>query len=48
MCLDCLLDELPSIVGRGLDIAREHGVADIGDNGEWVVGDISRLESDRS
>jgi hypothetical protein len=25
--------------GRGLDIAREHRVADLDDNGDWVVGD---------
>ena len=31
--------------GRGLDIAREYGVADLED-GEWVVGDVSRLEGD--
>ena len=41
--LDCLLDEHPEI-GRGLDIAREYGVADLDDDDEWVVGDLSRLE----
>ena len=40
--LCCLLDDHPEI-GRGLDIAREYGVADLED-GEWVVGDLSRLE----
>lgn len=29
---------------RGLDIGREYGVADLDDDGEWVVGDLSRLE----
>lgn len=43
VCLDCLLDDHPEI-GRGLDIAREYGVADLDDQGEWVVGDLRRLE----
>jgi hypothetical protein len=43
VCLCCLLDDHPEI-GRGLDIAREYGVADLDDDGEWVVGDLSRLE----
>jgi len=42
VCLDCLLDDHPE-VGRGLDIAHEYGVADLDDDGEWVVGDLSRL-----
>ena len=42
VCLDCLLDDHPEL-GRGLDIAREYGVADLDDDGEWVVGDVSRL-----
>jgi hypothetical protein len=29
---------------RGLDIAREYGVADLDEDGEWVVGDLSRLD----
>ena len=37
VCLHCLLDEHPEI-GRGLDIAREYGVADLDDDGEWVGG----------
>jgi hypothetical protein len=44
-CLHCLLDEYPEI-GRGLDIAREHLVADLDDAGEWQIGDKSRLEPD--
>ncbi len=44
-CLGCLLDDHPE-VGRGLDIAREYGVADLGEDGEWVVGDVSRLDPD--
>jgi hypothetical protein len=27
-------------------VARELGVADLDDNGEWVVGDLSRLDGD--
>jgi hypothetical protein len=40
-----LIDDHPEL-GRGLDIAREYGVADLDDDGEWVVGDLSRLEPD--
>ncbi len=43
--LGCLLEEHPEL-GRGLDIAREHGVADLDENDEWVAGDASRLEDD--
>jgi hypothetical protein len=43
VCLDCLLDEHPEL-GRGLDLAREYGVADLDESGEWVVGDLTRLE----
>ena len=45
VCLHCLLDDHPEI-GPGLDIAREYGVADPDEDGEWVVGDLSRLERD--
>jgi hypothetical protein len=45
VCLHCLIDDHPEI-GRGLDIAREHGLADLDEKGEWVVGDLSRLSSD--
>jgi hypothetical protein len=41
--MNCLLDEDPAL-GRGLDLAREHGVADLED-GKWVVGDLSRLQA---
>jgi len=41
--LSCLIDDHPEL-GRGLDIAREYGVADRGDDGERVVGDLSRLD----
>lgn len=44
VCLSCLLDDYAEI-GRGLDIAREYGAADLED-GEWVAGDVSRLEGD--
>ena len=43
VCLGCLVDDHPEI-GRGLDLAREYGVADLDKNGAWVVGDVSRLE----
>jgi hypothetical protein len=36
--LSCLLDDHPEL-GGGLDIAREYGVADLDDGGEWIVGD---------
>jgi hypothetical protein len=35
VCLGCLLDDHPEI-GRGLDVAREFGAADLDDGGEWV------------
>jgi hypothetical protein len=44
-CLHCVIDSHPEL-GRGLDIAREYGVADLDESGEWVVGDLSRLEHD--
>ena len=40
VCLHCLLDDHPEI-GRGLDIAREYGVADLDERGEWIVGDLA-------
>ncbi len=43
VCLRCLIDDHPEIA-RGLDIAREYGVADLDDDGEWVVGHLSRLD----
>jgi hypothetical protein len=42
VCVSCLIDDHPE-PGWGLDIAPEHGVADLDDDGEWVVGDLSRL-----
>jgi hypothetical protein len=33
----------PAEISGGLDIAREYGVADLDESGEWVVGDLSRL-----
>jgi hypothetical protein len=47
VCLDCLIDDHPEI-GRGLDIAREYGVADLDEDGEWVVGDLPRRPTQRS
>ena len=41
--LGCLLDDHPEL-GRGLDLARRFGAADLAEDGEWVVGDLSRLE----
>jgi hypothetical protein len=37
VCLRCLVNNHPEL-GRGLDIARKHGVADLNENGEWMVG----------
>ncbi len=37
--LGCLLDDHPEL-GRGLDLAREHGVASLDENGEWVAGEL--------
>ena len=36
VCLHCLLDDHPEL-GRGLDVAREHGVAGLDEQGEWVA-----------
>jgi hypothetical protein len=38
-----LLGDYPEIV-RGPDIAREHCLADLDEDGEWIMGDVSRLE----
>jgi hypothetical protein len=43
VCLHCLIDDNPEI-GRGLDLARKYGLADLDDDGEWVGGDLSRLD----
>ena len=43
VCLSCLIDDHPEL-GPALEIARAHGVADLDDGGEWVVGDLSRLD----
>jgi hypothetical protein len=43
--LHCPIEDHPEI-GRGLDITREHSVADLDENDEWIVGDVSRLERD--
>ncbi len=34
VCMHCLLEDFPEI-GRGLDLAREHGAGDLDENGEW-------------
>jgi hypothetical protein len=37
-CLHCLIDEHPE-VGRGLDLAKEHGTVDLDvETGEWHPG----------
>jgi hypothetical protein len=41
VCLHCLIDHDPAL-GRGLDLAKEYGVADLS-GGEWFVGDLSRV-----
>jgi catechol 2,3-dioxygenase-like lactoylglutathione lyase family enzyme len=43
--LACLLDDDPKL-GRALDLAREHGVAELDANGEWAVGDLGRRPGD--
>ena len=43
VCLHCLSDAHPELA-PGLDIAREYGVADLEKDGEWIVGDLSRLD----
>ena len=43
ICMGCVIDGHPEI-GSGLDIAREHRVADLDDDGVWQIGDKSRLE----
>ena len=43
VCLHCLINDHPEI-GRGLDIAREYGAADLDDNDEWIVGDGASLD----
>ena len=35
VCLHCLIDDNPEI-GRGLEVARGWGAADLDDDGEWV------------
>jgi len=37
-----LLEDDPGLA-RGLDIAFEYGVADLEEDDEWIVGDLSRL-----
>ena len=42
VCLHCVINDHPEI-GPGLDIARQHLVAELDENGDWIVGDVSRL-----
>jgi hypothetical protein len=46
-CLHCLLDEHPEI-GRGLDLARTHGAADLEDGGSWVGRHLPPIEAARN
>ena len=39
LCIDCVLDSLPGI-GRGLDLAREHGSASLAAAGGWEAGEL--------
>jgi hypothetical protein len=41
VCMRCLINDDPEI-GRGLDIAREFGAADLDDSGSWVATDPNR------
>ena len=45
VCLNCLIEEHPQI-GRGLDLAKQHGTADLWDDGEWIgrSGDLSEVD----
>lgn len=43
VCVGCLLEDHPEIE-PGLMIAAEYGIADLDGDGEWVVGDLARLE----
>ena len=38
VCLSCLIDDHPEL-GRGLEIARRFGVADLDEDGAWIIGD---------
>lgn len=38
VCIHCVLDEWSGI-GRGLDLARKHGAAWLGVDGEWILGE---------
>jgi hypothetical protein len=35
LCVNCAVEDYPE-VGRGLDLAREMGAADLDENDEWV------------
>ena len=41
VCLSCLVSDQPELKD-GLAVAQEHGVADRGDDGRWIAGDLSR------
>jgi hypothetical protein len=41
VCVGCLLEEHPELA-RGLDIARRHQLADLDEDGAWVIGDLRR------
>lgn len=37
VCIHCVVDEW-SDIGRGLDLPREHGAAELEADGEWKAG----------
>lgn len=41
VCIHCLIEDHPEI-GRGLDVARRFGAADLDEDGEWVAADPNR------
>jgi hypothetical protein len=45
--LDCLISDDPGLADA-IAIAQEHGVADLGDDGGWVVGESSVTQPTRS
>jgi hypothetical protein len=44
ICVDCLLGLQPGL-GRGLDVAKQHGVAYRGIDGEWKEKNVEVLQA---
>jgi len=44
VCVDCLLELQPGL-GRGLDMAKQHGVAYRGIDGEWKEENVEVLKA---